>query len=194
MTDSNDLRPQLAAAYGNAVTLVTAVTADQLDGATPCPAMDVSTMLDHLVMAARRAAGLGRGETPAEATETEHLELDEVPGALRQAGAEATAAWGDDAALARTITMPWGEEYPGSRLVGIYLIELATHGWDVAYATGNTTLLDGDLGTAALACAKASIRPDYRNDEGEPFGPEVAAPADATTWEQLAAFMGRKPR
>lgn len=55
-------------------------------------------------------------------------------------------------------------------------------------------LLDDTLGAAALACAQATIRADYRNDAGNPFGPEVSAPDDATDWERLGAFMGRSPR
>jgi hypothetical protein len=46
----------------------------------------------------------------------------------------------------------------------------------------------------ALACARASVRDDFRNAEGMPFGPQVEPPAEATTWERLAAFMGRAPR
>jgi hypothetical protein len=50
------------------------------------------------------------------------------------------------------------------------------------------------LGEDTLACAKASIRSDYRNVEGDPFGPEVEPPMESTSWERLAAFMGRTPR
>lgn len=190
----NDLRPELAAAYAQSATVAEAVRPEQLDGPTPCTKMDVSELLDHLAFAARRAAALGRGEAPAFESSAPHIDFSEVPDALRSAGAEASAGWGDDASLERVITMPWGEEYPGSALVGIYLVELTTHAWDLAFATGNQHLLDGDLGAAALACAQATIRPDYRSEGGEPFGPELPAPDDATDWERLGAFMGRAPR
>jgi uncharacterized protein (TIGR03086 family) len=156
--------------------------------------MDVAALLDHLVFAARRAAALGRGETPAADGTAPHLELDAIPKAIQEAGDEAKAAWAADDALERTITMPWGETYPGAALVGIYLIEIATHSWDVAFATDNTTLLNDEVATAALSCAQASIKAEYRTLDGNPFGPEVEPPADATTWERLAAFMGRQPR
>lgn len=123
-----------------------------------------------------------------------HVELDEAPGALRSAGDDAAAAWSDDASLDRVIRMPWGEDYPGRALLGIYFVELATHAWDLALATENQRLLDDDLGAAALACARATIREEYRSDGGEPFGPELPAPDDATDWERLGAFMGRVPR
>lgn len=154
--------------------------------------MNVAGLLDHLVFAARRAAGLGRGQVPAMEFPAPHVELAEVPGALREAGAEAEAAWADDVSLERTVTMPWGEAYPGSTLVGIYLVELATHSWDVAFATGTTGVLDDDLGATTLVTAEVHIRPDYRSTGGA-FGPEVPAPAGAGVWERLAAFMGRQP-
>lgn len=190
----DDLRPELEAAYAQSVTVSGAVRAEQLGGATPCAKMDVSELLDHLVFAARRAAALGRGEATAFESSAPHVELSDVPDALRAASADAAAGWSDDASLDRVVKMPWGEEYPGRALVGMYLVELATHAWDLAVATGNQHLLDADLGAVALACARASIKPEYRTEDGEPFGPEVPAPADATDWERLGAFMGRQPR
>jgi uncharacterized protein (TIGR03086 family) len=194
MTTGPDLRQDLFSAYDQALEVSLAVTPGQLGDPTPCREMDVAKLLTHMVFAGRRAAALGRGEVPTTDFSGPDIELSEAPGALREAGAEARAAWGDDASLERDVTMPWGETYPGSRLVGIYLVELATHSWDLAFATGSTALLDKPLGEVSLACAEASIRPDYRSPEGSPFGPEVPAPADATVWERLAAFMGRQPR
>lgn len=190
----NDLRPQLEAAYEQAAEVTAAVRHEQLGNSTPCTKMDVSALVDHLVFAARRAAGLGHGEAPAFESDAPHVELADAPGALRSARADAVAAWSDDGSLDRVIRMPWREEYPGRALVGIYLVELATHAWDLAFASGNERVLDADLGAGALACAQATIRPEYRTEAGEPFGPEVPAPDDATDWERLAAFMGRVPR
>jgi uncharacterized protein (TIGR03086 family) len=193
MAEVPDLRPSLASAYEQALTVASAVRPGELGMSTPCPAMDVSALLDHTVFAARRAAALGRGEVPSTA-DPPHLELGEVPQALEDAAREARDAWADDAALSRAVTMPWGESYLGAVLVGIYLVELSTHSWDLAFSTGNTALLDEQLGASTLTCAQTSIKPEYRTDDGNPFGPEVAAPDDATVWERLAAFMGRRPR
>lgn len=194
MAESPDLRSQLFDAYDQVLELAYAVRPGQLGDPTPCPGFDVSGLLDHVVFAARRAASLGRGIVPSMEFPAPHVELADVPEALREAAAEARAAWREDQSLTRTVTMPWGEEYPGTALVGIYLVELATHSWDLAFATGSVGLLDEDLGEVSLACAEAGIRPDYRNPEGNPFGPQLEAPADASVWERLAAFMGRAPR
>jgi uncharacterized protein (TIGR03086 family) len=195
MTDTPDYRLQLFLACDQAVALSDAVNASQLHDPTPCSEMDVSLLLDHLVFAARRAAELGRGETPTgDDANVAHLEFDDVPSALRVATSECKEGWDDAASLARTITMPWGKAYAGPELVAMYFVEIATHGWDLAAAIGSTDLLDEQLGEDALACAKANITSEHREVEGSPLGPEVEPPAEATAWERLAAFMGRTPR
>jgi uncharacterized protein (TIGR03086 family) len=78
----------------------------------------------------------------------------------------------------------------------MYLVELAAHAWDLAFATGQVGRLGPALAGPALQAAKAIVKPGYRNADGEgsPFGPEVEPPAGATLWERFAAFMGRQPR
>jgi uncharacterized protein (TIGR03086 family) len=92
--------------------------------------------------------------------------------------------------------MPWGEEYTGSTLVDMYLVELAAHAWDLARATGQLDKLDPSLARPALDGARAMIKPKYRNmvGPGAPFAVEVPLPPGADDWERLAAFMGRDPR
>lgn len=190
-----DRRGDLVASYANAAEIVSGVTPSQLQAPTPCPDYDVATLIDHLVGAGWRAAALGRGEQPA-TDDFPHVELAGAPDELRRAGADANASWADDARLAATVTMPWGEEYTGATLVNMYLAELAAHTWDVASATGQADRLETGLGKAALDGARAMLKPEYRNamGEGNPFGDEVEPPADATDWERFAAFMGRPPR
>jgi uncharacterized protein (TIGR03086 family) len=92
--------------------------------------------------------------------------------------------------------MPWGEEYTWAALVDMYLVELATHAWDLARATGQLERLDPSLAPPALEGARAVIKPQYRDmvEPGAPFGAEVQPPPGADDWERLAAFMGRDPR
>jgi uncharacterized protein (TIGR03086 family) len=190
-----DRRPALIQSYDRAATIAAGVKTDQLGSPTSCPDYDVASLVDHLVGAAYRAAALGRGESPT-VEEWPHVDLIDAPGELRHAGKEAEAAWSDDARLAVTITMPWGEVYTGATLVDMYLAELATHAWDLAHATGQLDRLDPDLAGPALDGAEAMLKPEYRNvmGKGSPFGDEIEPPADADTWERLAAFMGRPPR
>ncbi len=192
---TSDRRATLVRAYDHAAEVVDGVNLDQLHLATVCPDYDVTALIDHLVGAGHRAVDLGRGQTPT-GEEFPHVELADAPDLLRRAGNDAQAAWADDTRLAARTTMPWGETYAGSTLVDMYLAELATHTWDLAMATDQLDRLDGDLAGTALDAARSMLKPEYRNQlaEGSPFGAEVQAPADATPWERLAAFMGRQPR
>lgn len=190
-----DHRADLVRSYEHAADVVSGVRSDQLQGPTPCPEFDVAALIDHLVGAGWRAAGLGHGRQPT-GEEFPHIELADAPDQLRRAGKEAQLGWSDDARLAATVTMPWGEVYTGSTLVNMYLAELAAHSWDLAVATGQSGRLDPTLAAPALEAARAMLKPEYRDlmGTGNPFGAEVAAPADASDWERFAAFMGRQPR
>jgi hypothetical protein len=99
----------------------------------PDPAQRLALVVQH-------TAAAGRGQTPSPGDQSPHVELSDAPGQLRRAATEAAQAWGDDPRLSSRFTMPWGEEYTGATLVGMYLAELAAHAWDLARATGQ---LDG---------------------------------------------------
>lgn len=191
-----DRRATLLASYENAAVIVSEIGPEQLGDPTPCPKYDVSGLIDHLVEAGRRAAALGRGQAPPPGDESRHVELSDAPGRLRGAAKDAAEAWGDDATLLSRFTMPWGEEYTGATLVDMYLAELASHAWDLAYATGHLDKLHRSLPLSALGGAQAMIKPQYRNmiEPGAPFGDAVPPPSGADDWDRLAAFMGRDPR
>lgn len=190
-----DRRAALARSFSHAATIAEGVGADQLRDPTPCPDYDVAALIDHLVGAGWRTVAVGRGENP-EAEEFPHIDLADAPVQLRSAGKQAEAAWSDDARLAATVTMPWGETYTGAALVDMYVAELAGHAWDLAAATGQLGRLDPELAPGALQAARAMLKPEYRNamGPGNPFAAEVEAPHQATDWERFAAFMGRQPR
>lgn len=193
MTPTTDRRPDLYRAFEHAAGIAEGIQASQMTAHTPCSKYDVAELLDHTVMAAHRTSAIGRGEPVFDAG-TPHIKLAEVPDELRRAGQEAVEAWSDDSRLIVDVKMPWGEVYPGSVLVDMYLTEVATHTWDLAAATGQLERLDPSLAGPVLAAATGMLKPEYRNEEGSPFGPEVEAPEGASTWERVAAFMGRQPR
>jgi uncharacterized protein (TIGR03086 family) len=192
-TTDTDRRPELYKAFEHAAGIIEGVRPGQLAGPSPCAAWDVAELIDHIVFAANRAVVIGRGDAPVE-TGTPHVELAQAAAEVRRAGKEAAAAWSDGSRLLMQVKMPWGESYPGSVLVDMYLTELATHTWDLAAATGQLERLDPWLAASVIDAAQGMLKPEYRNTEGSPFGPEVDAPEGATTWERVAAFLGRHPR
>jgi uncharacterized protein (TIGR03086 family) len=191
-----DRRSTLLVSYENAAAIVSGIDAEELGHPTPCRKYDVAALVDHLVEAGHRAAAAGRGQMPPPGEESPHVELSDAPGQLRRAAQEAAQAWGDDSTLSSRFTMPWGEEYTGAALVGMYLAELAAHAWDLARATGQLDVLDPSLAVPALEGARAMIKPDYRDlvEPGSPFAAEVPTPPGADDWERFAAFTGRDPR
>ncbi len=192
MTDT-DRRADLARSFTYAATIVAGVSADQLGDPTPCPGYDVATLIDHLVGSMWQGVALSRGESLA-SMDYPHVDLADAPHQLRHAGRAAEAAWSDDARLAATVTMPWGETYTGATLVDLCVSELAAHAWDLAASTGQLDRLDPGLAPSALEAARAMLKPEHRNSMGNPYGAEVEAPTDATDWERFVAFMGRQPR
>ena len=190
-----DRRSSLYDSYENAAVIISGIGTAHLGDPTPCPKYDVAALIDHLVEAGRRAAALGRAESPPPGDMSPHVELSDAPGELRRVAGEANEAWADDSGLASSFSMPWGEVYTGATLVDMYLAELAAHAWDLAKATGQIHRLDASLALPALEGARAMIKPQYRDlvEPGAPFGPEVKPRADADDWERLVAFMGRDP-
>lgn len=190
---NTDRRTPLFLAYDHAAEIVGAIDGSDLGLPTVCSQFDVAALVDHIVGAGHRAAGIARGEAGPE--EFPQIDLRDAPDELRTAGKEARSAWTDDRLIA-TVTMPWGETYDGYTLVNLYLAELAAHAWDLAAATGHLDRLDPGLAGPALEGAQAMLKPEYRDlmEKGSPYGAEVPAPADATDWERFAAFMGRPPR
>ena len=140
MTDTNRLA-DLARNFTHAVTIVAGVSPDQLGDPTPCPDYDVAALIDHLIGASWLGVALSRGESPA-GGEFPHVELADAPDQLRRAGQAAEAAWSDDARLAATVTMPWGQIWTGATLLELHVTELAAHTWDLAVATGQLDRLD----------------------------------------------------
>lgn len=190
-----DRRSILVDAYENAAVIISGISADQLGHATPCPGYDVAGMIDHIVEAGRRAVALGRGQPPPPGDASPHIELTAAPDRLRSAAQQAAEAW-DDARLVTTATMPWGEKYTGAAVIDMYLVELAAHAWDLAWATGQLDGLDPALAVPALTGAQAFIKPEYRDmvGPGAPFGAEVHPPPGSRDWERFVAFTGRDPR
>jgi hypothetical protein len=77
-----------------------------------------------------------------------------------------------------------------AKMTKIHTLEdLSTYGW-VAATIERTDLLDHDLRVAALDCARASINPAFRNEQGVPFGPEVESPSNASSGRVWALFHG----
>lgn len=173
--------------------VIDSVGADQVGLPTPCPAFDVAALVGHMRFAAERIGGAGRRQELAEAPpEATAVPFGRWGADFTEVAAAALDAWRAPGAFDGDIVLPFGT-FPAFVVAGIYVVEQATHAWDLARAVGAEGRLDQDLAEAVLPLAHMIISPDIRGDEPMPFGAEVAVDAAAAATDRLAGFMGRRP-
>lgn len=186
-----DLRPAVRAAQLWVADLLEAVGPDRLTGRTPCTGFDVEALVRHLLGVADRLVAMGGGH-PAESVPASVPTLpDDVVGEFRARVERGREAWDDPGSLGRLVEAPFGR-VPGAAVLGVYLAENLTHGWDLATATGQAAEADPALVAPAYATMRRILPAEGR--EGLPFDPPVEPAADAGPTERLANWSGRRSR
>lgn len=166
---------------------LSAVSADQLSGATPCASWDVAALINHMVGAQHFFLARMTGQPPS--GEQDFASGDYVA-AFDEASTRSLAAFQEEGALQRTVSLPFGD-MPGAGVLGLAATDTFQHSWDLAKATGQDTDLAPELAEGLLAQAKEMIQPAFRGPDGAPFGPEKLCDDSASNADQLAAFLGR---
>lgn len=200
----SDPRPILDRAIATAGSVIAGVRPEQFAASTPCPDMDVRTMLGHLVGVLDRIAALANGDDPFSVVET-HSPDDGWGDVWAEAGRRTAAAWSDDALLEQPMALPWIQG-SGAEVLTSYFSELTVHTWDLAAATGQQPEWDDAVVTAALE-ARAILPAENRRAVFEqisaamglaevaiPFAEAVPVAADAPAIDRLVAWNGRDPR
>jgi uncharacterized protein (TIGR03086 family) len=183
-----DLLDDLNRAVTAAGRIVAGIGPGQWDQPTPCPGLDVRTLVNHLVTGNLLFAALVT-QTPPPDRDADHLGDDPVA-AFQNAGARLTDAFRAPGVLGKVYTAPFGTG-PGAALAQVRIIEQLAHGWDLARATGQPADFPADVAEHALAASRAQLtsRPAGAN---APFAPEVPVPDDAPAIDRLAGFLGRR--
>ena len=204
MTDTPDPRPAYARAVALGGEVIRGVQPGQLHDATPCTEFDVAVLLDHLVMVLERTAAIGRGDP---AMSVQPVARTEGWADAWQAAARANqAAWSDDAALDRTVDLPW-TSMPGADVLRMYTSEVTVHTWDLATATGQRPAWDDEVVGVAFGAMQEQLPAEGRRQMIEeamkhmppgtpavfPFGEAVPVPAGASSIDRLVAWTGRDP-
>jgi uncharacterized protein (TIGR03086 family) len=184
-----DLRAAVQAAQGWVAALLDGVRAEQLPGPTPCVDFDVEALVRHLFGVADRLVVMGAGHPAESAPASVACLPDDVLGAYRTRVEQGRAAWADPSALDRLVEAPFGR-VPGGAVLGVYLAENLTHGWDLARATGQDPEADPGLVAPAYAVMRKVLPPGGR--DGLPFDPPVESADDAGPTERLARWLGRR--
>jgi uncharacterized protein (TIGR03086 family) len=202
MTDTTDSHQQrtddsaselvdlLSRTFAQSLRLIGEVRPGQETDSTPCAQFDVRALVGHMTFAAQRIAQAGRRE-PLATSPSETAE-DASAQAFGRAADEAVAAWSTPGALEGDIELPFGT-FPATVVAQIYVLEQATHAWDLAVALRRRDELEEGLAAAVLPLARGVILPEYRGPEPMPFGPEITVDPGLPPYDRLAAFMGRTP-
>ena len=164
------------------------VQADQLSEATPCASWNVSELINHIV-GGQHFFLAGMKGTPPTGADADYAAGDFVA-AFDEASGASLAAFGEEGALQKTVSLPFGD-MPGVAVLGLASTDTFQHGWDLAKATGQSTDLNPELAAGLLQQSKMAIQDTFRGPEGAPFGAEQQAPDGAGPADQLAAFLGR---
>ncbi|MEV1044692.1 TIGR03086 family metal-binding protein [Streptomyces sp. NPDC049916] len=171
-----------------------ATTPAQYALATPCEGFDVRRVRQHLTgglayfdTAFRSPGAENRGPDPHGYAGPDQLEsvLPRLSSALRSAL--------DEGVEDKLVNVPHlGGTFPGTAVLNMLLIEVITHGWDMAIATGLPWEPDEAACDRALAFYRASVKPEWRGPD-MPFAYEFPVSPDAPTMDRIAAFAGRDP-
>ncbi len=166
---------------------------DEWDRPTPCEGWTALDVLGHLATSIDFGISILEGEQPTwpEADRPADL-VDGDPVAYWRPIADRARAALDGADLDLVMDTPMGKRTVADRLA-FPAIDLYVHAWDIGRAAGITVEIPDDV----IELAHHHIDPFpvemVRGPKGS-FGPEVAAPADASATEAFIAWTGREPR
>lgn len=163
---------------------------DQLDAPTPCAEFDVRELVNHLLLWGPSLVGAAHKESVPPPAEAEMPADGEWASALEAQLDRIVAAWREPDAWQGTTYLGGTTELPASMVGGMVVGELVVHGWDLARATGQQPTWPEDL--LRYLHAEVSEVAEQGREMGA-YGPAVAAPASASTLDQLLAVTGRAP-
>jgi uncharacterized protein (TIGR03086 family) len=170
--------------------VIARIAGDQWPGPTPCDEMTVHELASHLVGGVEQFGGVAAGLS-VDVTATTEVEPVDVSARFDGAAERMLDGWSTRGAGEAIYPLPWGDT-PGVMLIGFMVIEVATHGWDLARATGQNLALDDRTAQAVMRLAESYDDPSIRVPGM--FAPIIAVPDDAPTIDRLAAFLGRDPK
>lgn len=149
-----------------------------LDLPTPCDEWDVKTLMNHLLATQQYFVGAARNEDVAPPAGFPPTLLGPDPVAdFRDARAETLEVFGRDGVIEAT----------GAAL-GIAFSDQLLHGWDLAKATGQDTIMPNGLPEAAYEIVHGAFTDEQRQGV---FGPEIEVPDGASAQAKLLAYTGR---
>ncbi|MFE2990900.1 TIGR03086 family metal-binding protein [Streptomyces sp. NPDC059262] len=183
----------LDVAVQRAVPVVSALPDGRLEAATPCADFDVKALVNHLFQVMEQFQRLA-AKQDSDFTESADR-VAEGPDWRERFGEEArklVAAWSAPGAEEGTTG---AMNMPAATVGSMVLLDLTVHIWDLARATGQEYVPEGEASLAVverLSGTVAELAPTARSMGV--FGEAVPEPAGASALERLLAATGRDPR
>lgn len=168
---------------------VAAVGAEQMELPTPDDEWDVRALFNHVISGNYWAAELVGGATIEDVGDRLDGDLlgDDHLAAYDSSAQAAAAAFEASGALEAPCAVSYGP-VPGFVYAGHRFVDVFIHGWDLAKATGQDTVLDPEL---LAACAEI-LEPQMEGVQASgAFGVEVEVPPDADAQTRLLGQLGR---
>ena len=195
-----DLRPVHRIAIDRSVEVVAGVATNDLRRPTPCAGWNVSDLLAHMTVQHRgfAAAARGLGADLAvwdPATVAEQMAVDPA-GTYAAAAADVLDAFAADGVLESAFALPElgpGASFPGALAIGFHFVDYVVHGWDVARSIGAHFELPAGVVSAVLPVALAVPDGEFREGQGAPFGPAIAADDGLSDFDRVLLHLGRSP-
>lgn len=166
---------------------VSGTDAGQLGLPTPCDGWDVRALLCHVLgnnhlYASAIAGPVDWARRDDDRVGTDHRE------AYERSAAQVTAAFAA-ADHGAEVAMPFGR-LPVVHAVAVHFVDILTHGWDLAVATGQDPALDADLAEAAIAVV--ATYPSDAWGTQRFFAEKVPVADDAPAHVRLVSLLGRR--
>jgi uncharacterized protein (TIGR03086 family) len=179
-------------ATANTRRIVGAVRPEHYGLPTPCARFEVRDLLNHMVGGQQLMVQAPNAPVPPPPNGVFPDQIGDDPaGAFERSSKEVLDLFADPATLAATFHL--GVDVPGDQALGIAVMEVVVHGWDLATAIGVPSGIDPALAEQLLAATQGFVSDQFRSPDGSPFGPALDAPEDAPAELRLMAFLGRRP-
>ena len=183
-----ELLDALSQSFDHTAKIVGGVQPSQLDAPTPCRDWDVRTLLGHMTGV---VVNMGRGASGDELlADLSTFHLGDDPAAQFRTESDRTLAAWTARGTEGNVNVGAGP-MPVRAAMSINLLDTTTHSWDVARATGQDGSLPEDVAATALAVCRGIVTDEVRGFAG--FDAAVPVAPDASSTEQLVAFLGRTP-
>ncbi|WUH97063.1 TIGR03086 family metal-binding protein [Spirillospora sp. NBC_00431] len=183
MTDLHRLDATALAMIGHDVALVPDAA---MTDPTPCEGWTVTDLLNHMN---ERHEAVARTVLPPP-------DDDRGDGAdPRYEFARIAARW--VAALdqsGETVDIPWRGTVSTEWVLGVHVVDMLVHRWDLARALGTTLTVPDRLTEVALPLARVNTAPGSPLNGPDPaYRPPLAEDPDRSTMDNIVALLGRDP-